>query len=293
MFLNAGYILYIYYFQEFYRLPRIRNMSNVTLLQDGKVICALNNNIATITLNRPEVRNALDQEMILTLLQLIKNLQNNDDIKLLVITGEGENFCSGADIEWMRKSINYSREENFHDALNLAKLLYLLYYFSKPTLCMVQGAAFGGAMGLIACCDIVIADENAKFCFPEVKLGLIPAIVGPYVIRAIGGKAARYYMLTAEPFSAVKAKELGLINEIVSASQLSSTLEQYLGKLNKNGPKALVHTKYLINALIEEQSTGLSLAEHTAAMIADIRISDEAQEGLRAFLEKRPPKWQG
>lgn len=189
--------------------------------------------VAYLTLNRPQVRNAFDDITIASLTHHLMTLQHDDTVKILILSGAGDHFCAGADIQWMQKSVAYTREENHRDALNLARLLYTFYHFSKPTLAYVQGSAFGGALGLLACSDIVLADPSAIFCFAEVKLGLIPAIVSPYVIRAIKERAAKRYMLTAEAFDADTAKNLGLVQEVVPLANKTERLNFFIEKLKK------------------------------------------------------------
>lgn len=248
--------------------------------------------IANLSLNRPEIRNAFDDTMIASLTRHLHALQHDNTVRILILSGVGEHFCAGADIEWMRKSASYSPEENHRDALSLATLLYTFYHFNKPTIAFVQGSAFGGALGLLACTDIVLADPKAVFCFAEVKLGLIPAIVSPYVIRAIKERAAKRYMLTAETFDARTAENLGLIHEIVEQSHKEERLNYFVDKLRKNAPHALTATKQLIQSIVEEQRVPTAMMEYTAELIAQIRVTKEAQEGLAAFLEKRKPNWQ-
>lgn len=248
--------------------------------------------IATLRLNRPEVRNALNANMIQTLTEKLYTLQNDESIKMVVLRGEGKDFCAGADIGWMKNAVHFSRAENLNDAQTLAKLFYTLDHFPKPTIALVNGAVFGGALGLIACCDLVLAETETTFCFSEVKLGLIPAIVSPYVLRAMGQRAVTRYMLTAEPFSAQRAAELQLVHEVVEAAHLEKRLQYFLDKLQENGPNALKATKQLLHSLMENQRNPVSLMEFTSEFIADVRTSAEAQEGLNAFLNKRQPQWQ-
>lgn len=259
--------------------------------RNEKVILHVDKEIATLKINRPEVRNALDIDVIEKLIEHLQVLQKNDEVRIIVLRGEGEHFSAGADIEWMRKSIQYNRQQNLEDALKLANLLYLLSHIEKIIIGLVKGSVYGGALGLIACCDIVIAEPNAKFCFSEVKLGLIPAVVGPYVLRSLGEQVARFYMLTAEAFTAETALNLRLINEIAPLLTIETKLEKTIEKLLQNGPEALVKTKCFINDLVEEPRSGLTLVEYTAEIMADLRVSKEAQEGLSAFLEKRSPQW--
>lgn len=250
----------------------------------------IENNVATLTLNRPDVRNAFDDHMIGLLNQHLYELQRRDDILILILRGAGDHFSAGANIQWMQKSIKATREENHRDALNLAKLLYGLYHFPKPTIALIKGKAYGGALGLIASCDIAIAEESAEFCFSEVKLGLIPAVVSPYIVKAIGERMSRRYMLTAEVFNAEIAKKIGLVHEVVNLQQLKVKLDYFVQCFLQNGPRALTATKQLLHTL-DETHNAISKMEYTAELIADLRVTEEAQEGLTAFLEKRDPRW--
>lgn len=275
-------------------MPQSKHGSETMLKASGTkegVKITRENSIATLTLNRPEVRNAFDEQMILLLSQQLRSLENDPSIKAVVIRGEGDHFCAGANIEWMRRSAKLSREENHQDALKLAQLLHILNHLKKPTLAVVQGSVYGGAIGLITACDIVIAETHTEFCFSEVKLGLIPSIVCPYILAAIGAKAARRYLLTAEKIPASLAERLGLVHELCSKENINDRVETLLLDIKRNGPEALKATKELIFKLSESKNT-LQQVEYTAHLIADIRTSAEAQEGLTAFLEKRIPEWQ-
>lgn len=260
-------------------------------LQSDVIKLTLSDGVATLSLNRPQARNAINPDMIRILTQQLLSLQKNEAVKILILKGEGEHFSAGADIHWMRDTAQYTREKNLEDALDLAKLLYTLYHFNKPTLALVQGTAFGGALGLIASCDIALADNSAVFCLSEVKLGLTPAVISPYVIRAIGERQARRYMLTAESIPAITALNLGLIHEVIESKSLHDRLEYFIHLLKQNAPGALRATKALIHGLSEIRTPN-ALMEYTAELIAHIRTTDEAQEGLSAFLEKRTPHWQ-
>lgn len=261
-------------------------------MPNDKVLLKVKEGIATLTLNRPEVHNALDSEMILSLSEYLNKLQEDNQIQALVLQGNGANFCSGADIQWMKKSAEFSREENFKEALTLARLLYTLYYFNKPTIVLVQGKVFGGALGLIASADIAIAEESSTFCFSEVKLGLTPAVISPYIMRAMGERITKRYMMTAEVFTAKEAKNYGLIHDLSNrdVGDLNVRLKYFLDKLLQNGSEALKATKKLCHHLLDHPIS-LSLMEYTANLMAEIRSTDEAKEGLNAFLEKRVPRW--
>ncbi|KZN47782.1 enoyl-CoA hydratase-related protein [Pseudoalteromonas luteoviolacea] len=244
--------------------------------------------VAILELSRPEKHNAFNAEIIAELIKTIE-YANELDVRALVLKTQGKHFSAGADLAWMKSMADNNYEENIADSMELAKLMHVLASSPHPTLCLVQGAAFGGALGLIACCDIAVATSDAKFCLSEVKLGLIPAVISPYVIKAIGDRQARRYFLTAEIFKAEKALELGLIHEI--ADDLSQSETHFIEVLLNNGPMAVKSAKSLIDEVAGKQVEA-SLIEHTAKRIAKIRVSEEGQEGLSAFLEKRAPNWQ-
>lgn len=247
------------------------------------------NGIASVTLNRPEKRNALHQPMILELLTALKTFSQNTS-RVLLINSKGENFCAGGDIGWMQKIATSSEDENFADAQYLADLLYALYAFPKPTIVMVQGAVLGGGLGLLAAADIAIAGKNAIFGLPEVKIGITPSIISPYVIAAMGERAAHYYFLTGERFGVVEALQLGLIHQITANESLTDTVMTLAESIAQNSPQALKAVKRLIRYVAKEKITE-NLAQKTAEHLANLRVTPEAQEGLRAFLEKRLPNW--
>ena len=246
------------------------------------------NKLAYLTIERPDVHNAFDSETIISLTQQLEHVATLD-VKALVLQSDGKHFSAGADLNWMRAMVDNDLAENIADSMTLAKLMKTLSDVPFPTIAKVQGAAFGGALGLIACCDIAIAAENAKFCLSEVKLGLIPAVISPYVIKAIGERQARRYFLTAEVFDATTAQQLGLIHQ--TASDLDDATQQLIDTLLNNGPHALVKAKALINSVANTPITD-ELIAFTAEQIATIRVSPEGQEGLAAFFEKRAPNWQ-
>ncbi|MGR5148450.1 enoyl-CoA hydratase-related protein [Photobacterium alginatilyticum] len=259
---------------------------------DADVLCSINETgVATITLNRVNKHNAFDATIIRTLLEYLYQLKAQPTLRALILKANGKHFSAGADLQWMKSMVDKPLEENQADALQLAELLYELDNFSVPSIVYVQGSAFGGALGLICCCDIAIADKTAQFCLSEVKLGLIPATIGPYVCRTIGQRQARRYMLTAERFNVETAHQLNVIHEITTtqeeASELVTTLTSHiLG----NSPNAMVQVKKLCQ-LCESHSIDEELINTTSELIAEIRISPEGQEGLKAFFAKRPPAW--
>lgn len=256
------------------------------------ILYSENKGVATLSLNRPEVRNAFDDKTILLLLQHLEAIDKDNDIKILILKGEGAHFSAGGDIHWMHEMAKANEKDNEEDALKLAQLLHALFHLNKPTIVITQGSVFGGAIGLVACCDIAIANEDSIFCCSEVKLGMVPAVVSPYVIAAIGARAARRYMLTAERFSATEALHLGLIHEIVETNTLEKRLHYFIDLLESNGPQALKNTKTLIHTLTSPQQASVDPIAYTAHLLATTRRSKEAAEGLAAFLEKRKPQWQ-
>ncbi len=248
--------------------------------------------IASVTLNRPEQHNAFDDGMIAEMIELLGQLEQDDRVRVLVLRAAGKSFSAGADLNWMRRMADYDLAQNTDDAMQLAELMRRLNCFPKPTIALVQGAAYGGGVGLIACCDIAIASKQALFCLSEVKLGLIPAVISPYVIEAIGARAARRFMLTAERFSAEQACRLGLVHQVVEAQELDKTLDSMLEFLLAAGPAAQAAAKDLIRA-VSNQPIDSDIIQNCAQRIARIRATSEAREGLDAFLEKRKPNWPG
>lgn len=248
----------------------------------------LNNGIKIIKINRPEAHNAFDDHLIKLLLNELIVAEQDDAVRVVMLTAEGNNFSAGADLAWMKRMVNYSHQENVNDALMLATLLKKISYFPKPTIALAQGKTFGGGVGLLACCDIIIANDNASFCFSEAKLGLVPATIAPYVVQAIGVRQAQYYFLTAESFDALTAQRIGLVHQICSSSNLQENGLILAHKLLNNSPNALATIKRLITKI---QNWDEALLQQTAEMIAEVRASTEAQEGMKAFFEKRAPSW--
>lgn len=245
---------------------------------------------AVVTLNRPQVHNAFDDALIADLTGELRRLEGDFDTRFVVLAAAGKSFSAGADLNWMRRVADYSEAENLTDAHLLAELMRALNELSKPTIARVQGPAFGGGVGLVACCDIAIASEHAAFALTEVRLGLIPAVISPYVVRAIGERQARRYLLTGERFDAREAQRIGLIHKVASDDTLDEWVNKILRQLYGNGPNAMAACK----ALIRRVSLGPiddDMVADTARRIAEIRVSDEGQEGLDAFLGKRKPDW--
>jgi len=260
-------------------------------MKDDTVLLATDHRgVATLTLNRPELHNAFDDVLIGALQRTLELVEADSGIKALVLRSEGRSFSAGADLNWMRRMADYDREENHRDAIRFAALMSKLNCLNKPTIARVQGAAFGGGVGLVACCDMAVAAERAQFALTEVRLGLLPAVISPYVIAAIGERAARRYILTGERFDAVEALRLGLLHEVVPEAQLDSRLEGLLEDLLKGSPQALTAAKSLIFS-VSRQPTSEAVIADTAERITSIRASEEGREGVSAFLEKRPPAW--
>ncbi|AUI87943.1 gamma-carboxygeranoyl-CoA hydratase [Vibrio azureus] len=246
--------------------------------------------VATLTLNRIDKHNAFDACMIDLMIQRLDYLALRTDVRCLVIRANGKHFSAGADLNWMRSMVNSSKQQNLDDAQNLARLMHTLDNFPQPTIAIIQGSAFGGALGLICCCDIAIAADNAKFCLSEVKLGLVPATIGPYVVRAMGNRQARRYMLSAEMMTAKVAEQHGIVHEVHPSDSVDTALEQLIDTLLLNSPDAMRKAKTLCQQCHQAPIDG-QLIHYTSQLIADIRVSPQGQDGLYAFLEKRTPSW--
>jgi methylglutaconyl-CoA hydratase len=247
------------------------------------------NGIAAVTLDRPEVRNALDADLIAAIHDCFTALAADGAVRVVVLTGAGTVFSAGADVRWMQEAAHFTAEENARDARALTAMLAAVDRCPKPVVARVNGAAFGGGAGLVACCDIAIAVEDARFAFSEVRLGIVPATIGPFVLRKIGPSQARALFLSAERFDAARAREIGLVHAIVPADALDAAIAQQTAMLLEGGPRALAAAKELVQEL-----PGMAEGEqraYTAALIAHLRTSPEGQEGLRAFLDHRAPSW--
>ncbi|MFT6406694.1 MAG: methylglutaconyl-CoA hydratase [Arenicella sp.] len=247
--------------------------------------------VATVTLNNPLKHNAFDDLIIAQLTTVFSQINTDQKVKLMVLAANGKNFSAGGDLNWMKRMVGFSYNENLADAKKLALMLQTLNTLSMPTIARVQGAAFGGAVGLVSCCDMAVASSSASFCLSEVKVGIAPATISPYVVAAIGARASRRYFLTAERFSADTAKSLGLVSEVASAEQLDSEIEKFVLALLANSPNAIRASKQLIEQ-VEHRSIDQQLMNHTSEVIARLRVSEQGQEGLNAFFEKRSPHWQ-
>lgn len=249
----------------------------------------IENGIGTVLMDRPDRHNAFDEHVIAELTAGFARLGADDSVRAVVLRGAGKSFSAGADLDWMRRMAAYDEAANLADARALAALMRTIDTLPKPTVALVHGAAYGGGVGLVACCDIAIATEAAAFSLSEVKLGLIPAVISPYVVRAIGARAARRYFLTAERFDAVEARRLGLVHELAAGDGLEEAARQVLAALRGNGPAAVRAAKDLVGAVAGKAPA--EVEEDCARRIAAIRAGDEGKEGVAAFLEKRKPSW--
>ncbi|MGX4677758.1 enoyl-CoA hydratase/isomerase family protein [SAR92 clade bacterium H246] len=246
--------------------------------------------VARVRLNNPDKHNAFDDQIIGELTEAFVAIADNSNVRVMVLGSEGKSFSAGADLEWMKRMASYSYEENLRDASALALMLKTLNEIPQPTIARVQGVAFGGAVGLVSCCDMAVAASAASFSLSEVKIGLVPATISPYVIAAIGQRAVRRYFVTAERFDAHRAMEIGLVNEVVDAEQLDQEIARLIDALLANGPEAIIAAKRLVFD-IAGKPIDQQLIDSTCETIAAIRVSEQGQEGLQAFLEKRKPHW--
>jgi methylglutaconyl-CoA hydratase len=247
--------------------------------------------VATVTLNRPDVRNAFDDRLISALTNILLEIEQDKTVRAMVLTGAGSAFCAGADLNWMKRMAGYDYEQNLADARSLAAMLKTLDRLSKPTVARVQGPAFAGGTGLVAACDIAIGSTEAIFALTEVRIGLSPATISPYVIRAIGERAARRYFLTGERFGAEEAYRLGLLSKVSTPEKFDEDLSEILKHLVQGGPDAMRKIKDLIRAVSRGGPIADALVDDTAQRIAEIRVSPEGREGIASFLEKRRPGW--
>jgi methylglutaconyl-CoA hydratase len=256
--------------------------TTLTISREGKT--------ATVTLNRPEVRNAFNETTIAEITQAFRELGADAELRAIVLAANGPAFCAGADLNWMKKMAGYTHAENHADALQLAQMLRTIYLCPKPVVAKVQGDCYAGGMGLVAACDIIVAVEEANFCLSEVKLGLIPATISPYVIKAMGENASRRYFLTAERFGAAEALRIGFAHEVVAADALDAKVAEIVKALVNNSPNAVRQAKVLVREVVGQTVNDALLAD-TAERIAHIRASEQGREGVASFLEKRKPSW--
>ncbi|WP_131775996.1 enoyl-CoA hydratase-related protein [Legionella impletisoli] len=254
------------------------------------VLYDLQGGVFKITLNRIDKHNAFDDKLLAELLRLLEQAETNASVRCVVLNANGKHFSAGADLSWMKRMAEFNEEENIRDATVLANLMHALYRNPKPTIAVVQGAAFGGGAGLVAACDIAIAAENATFCFSEVKLGLIPAVISPYVVNAVGARVATWLFTSAEVVNATRAYELGLVHYCLPIQSLDSFSMSFAETLTKNAPKAVEDAKKLVH-FVQDKPITQALIKETALLIAKKRISEEGQCGLNAFLNKKTPIW--
>jgi methylglutaconyl-CoA hydratase len=250
----------------------------------------MRNTIAIIVLNRPDLHNAFNETLIAELTDTLVALDGDEGVRAVVLAGAGKSFCAGADLNWMKKMAGHGHAENLADANALAHMLRTLYGLSKPTIARVHGTAMGGGVGLVACCDIAVAAQEATFAFSEGKLGLIPATIAPYVIEAIGARQARRYFVTAERFTAAEAFRIGLVHDIVPAVELDARINELLGSLLFVGPRAQLECKALIRG-VAHRPIDANVIAGTAEHIAAVRASPEGRDGVAAFLDKRAAPW--
>ncbi|WP_168016850.1 enoyl-CoA hydratase-related protein [Halomonas salinarum] len=249
--------------------------------------------VARLTLDRPEVHNAFDEHLISELndhLHRVGELAHRGEVRVLVLGSEGKHFSAGADLNWMKRMVDYDFEDNLADSRELSSLMHALDTLPCPSVCRVQGATFGGAVGLTACCDVVIVSEQARFCLSEVKIGLSPAVISPYVQRALGERQMRRYALTAEVIDAATAETLGLAHRVVATEDLDAAVEAMVDTLLATSPQASRATKALLAEVAREPDSNAT-RDHTCRIISELRVSHEGQEGLASFLEKRRPTW--
>jgi methylglutaconyl-CoA hydratase len=246
--------------------------------------------VSTVTLNRPDVRNAFNDEVIAEVTAVFLELGHRPEVRCVVLAASGTAFCAGADLNWMKRMASYSRDENLDDATALARMLEVIYQCPKPTIAKVQGDVYAGGLGLVAACDIAIAADTAHYCVSEVRIGLIPATISPYLIRAMGARAAHRWFLTAERFGAAQATACSLVHEAVPAGDLDARVAALAHTLVQAGPEAIKACKTLLHDVAGQEMSD-SLLQDTAERIADIRVTPEGREGIGAFLDKRKPNW--
>ena len=250
----------------------------------------LTDGVGIIWLNRPEIHNAFNEVMISELIDIFSEINKIEDIKIIVLKGKGKSFCAGADLNWMRNVANYSYEQNYAESLNLSKCFYAIYTCSKPTIARVHGAAIGGANGLLAACDFAYSDDTTVFSLSEVKIGIVPACISPYVTKRVGEYGSKELMITGKRFNGPEAEHHKLVNKSLPAADLDNHINSVIELLKTSGPKAMSQCKSLLFNIANEWSMEEAI-DKTAEMIADIRQSEEGQEGMAAFLEKRKPNW--
>ena len=269
----------------------------MTVMTAQSVVTSMSSGVATVTLNRPEVHNAYDSAMVGELTATLRRLGAFAAVRCVVLRANGDSFCSGVDLNWLRATTGPDSADNLADARRLADLMHTLNHLPKPTIALVQGTAVGGGIGLVACCDIALAAETANFCLSEVRLGFVPAVIGPYIVQAMGARAVRRYALTGERFSALEARRLGLVHDVVPAHMLDAAARRILEHLAEGGPQAQATVKNLLRVIDQRAPEPVpvpdAVIQHTVTRIAELRASEEGREGIAAFLEKRKPGWRG
>ncbi len=254
------------------------------------IVYELNEQVATVSLNRPEVHNAFNETMISELIDCFESINEKEEVRVVLLRGKGKSFCAGADLNWMKDVTNYGYEENIKESLRLSQCFYSIYTCNKPTVAIVHGAAIGGANGLLAACDMAFCEENTIFSLSEVKIGVIPACISPYIVKRVGEFGARELMLTGRRIEGTEAEKIKLVNQSLPANEMEKQVHSVVNLLMTSGPSAMSQCKKLIFDVSNTLSMEEAL-EYTARMIAEIRASEEGQEGMKAFLEKRIPGW--
>ena len=250
----------------------------------------LKQDVGIVWLNRPEIHNAFNEVMIAELLEIFGRINEMSEVRIVMLRGRGKSFCAGADLNWMRGVAGYSYEQNYKESLNLSKCFYAIYTCAKPTIAVVHGAAIGGANGLLAACDFAYADDTTVFSLSEVKIGIVPACISPYVTKRVGEYGSKELMLTGKRFNGPEAEKHRLVNKSLATEMMEEHLESVIKLLRTSGPKAMSHCKTLLFEITNKLSLDEAV-DFTAKMIADIRASEEGQEGMAAFLNKRKPGW--
>ena len=254
------------------------------------LLVEIKNNIGIVWLNRPKLHNSIDDAMTAELTAAMRKMNDDPAVRIVILAGTGPSFCAGADLNWMQRLAGFNSKQNHAEAMNAATLLHTIDTLKKPTIARVHGPAFGGGVGLIAACDMAVVAYQAEFCLSEVRLGLIPATIGPYVIRAIGERAARRYFLSAERFTAAEAYRIGLVSDLAPLGEIDAMINDLLGLLIQGGPCAQALSKDWIRAAADAPITS-ALIKDSATRIADARASEEGREGIRSLIEKRKPAW--
>lgn len=272
------------------RTARTRTSKPTTPASPATITIARRESVALLALSRPDVHNAFNAALVRDLTDALLELDRDDAVRAVVLLGSGRSFCAGADLNWMRETATYTAAQNLADARALARLLHTLDTLSKPTIARVHGAAYGGGVGLVACCDVAVASHEAVFALSEAKLGIIPATISPYVIEAIGARQARRYFLSCERFTAAEALRIGLIHDLASPDELDARINGILGAMLLAGPAAQAACKKLIRA-VAHRSIDAAVIDDTAKRIAAVRATPEAKEGIGAFLGKRAAAW--